>query len=388
MAQVQSEPTPRRTRARMDRCGALERRRDALRAPSDPCAGPEAASGCGVCSDMSETDFIGLRDLAGVEEDVAQALADLGFQDPAQLIGAIQVEGVGLHLAAALGLTGAGLADVVDAARRVVGLAVMEARAAHGAFGALPPTPMVAAEIVALQAPAPLSAATPTAVNLIGEMRPIRDQGGRGTSVAFALLAVHEHARRTFGDRDDLSAQFLYDEAKRIDGAPASCGTWQVKALRVLRDLGVCHEEVWPYNSSPPCNGNGLQPATARADAASRTCAALVLRPTDVAGAKALLAAGRLVSLSIPVYASWANSAATHLTGRITMRIGEEAVIGGHAMCLVGYHDSGEHPGGGYFIVRNSWGRQWASASRYAAGYGTLPYAYVANDGWELVGLA
>jgi C1A family cysteine protease len=199
---------------------------------------------------------------------------------------------------------------------------------------------------------------------------------------------VLEHHRRALGHREDLSEQFLYHETKRIDGAPGSCGTWQVKALQVLSTLGACREQVWGYNSTPPCNQNGFPPAAARPDAAERKCAPVVLGPHDVQGARSLLASGRILGVSIPVYASWANSAAVRLTGRVTMRLAGEPVIGGHAVCLVGYQDDAGHPGGGYFILRNSWGRQWAAGSAYGPGYGTIPYAYVGRDGWELVSVA
>ena len=45
---------------------------------------------------------------------------------------------------------------------------------------------------------------------------------------------------------------------------------------------------------------------------------------------------------------------------------------GGHAMLLVGYEEDMSIPGGGAFIVRNSWGGDWGDG-----GYGRLPYAYV-----------
>ena len=44
---------------------------------------------------------------------------------------------------------------------------------------------------------------------------------------------------------------------------------------------------------------------------------------------------------------------------------------GGHAMLLVGYVDDESVLGGGYFIIRNSWGGDWGED-----GYGKLPYAY------------
>lgn len=339
---------------------------------------------------MSERDTILLRDVAGVPDSVAESLAGLGFLDATQLLGAVDVQGVGLHLAEALGITDADLAEVVEGARRVASLSGIAGGggAGPGAFGALPPGPAITAEIATLQAPVAAPPVVPPAVNLIGQMPPIRDQGSRGTCVAFALSAVHEHHRRLLGQQEDLSEQFLYHETKRIDGAPGSCGTWQVKALQVLSTLGECREHVWAYNSAPPCNQNGVPPTAAKPDAAPRTCKPVVLGPKDVQGAKSLLASGRILGFSVPVYSSWANSIAVHLTGRITMRLAGEAVIAGHAMCLVGYQDNPDYPGGGYFILRNSWGTQWAASSAYGPGYGTIPYAYIGNDGWELVSVA
>lgn len=339
---------------------------------------------------MSERDAILLRDVAGVSDGVAEMLAGLGFLDAEQLLGAAEVEGLGLYLAEALSVSDAELADVIDAARRVASLPAPEALGpAPGAFGALPPTAAISAEIAALRAAVARPKATlPPAVSLVSQMPPVRNQGPRGTCVAFALSAVHEHHRRGLGHTEDLSEQFLYHETKRIDGAAGSCGTWQIKALEVLSQLGECREAVWSYNSAPPCNHNGMPPAAARADAAQRTCAPVVLEPCDVLGAKTLLAADRALGVSIPVYRSWASSFAVRATGRITLRIGSEPVIGGHAMCLVGYRDDPHHPGGGYFIVRNSWGQAWAPASIHGSGYGSIPYAYIADDSWELVSVA
>ena len=55
--------------------------------------------------------------------------------------------------------------------------------------------------------------------------------------------------------------------------------------------------------------------------------------------------------------------------------------LGRHAVLVVGYRD-GEGEGGGRFVVRNSWGSDWADD-----GYGYLPYEYVGLHGlvaWDL----
>ena len=54
-----------------------------------------------------------------------------------------------------------------------------------------------------------------------------------------------------------------------------------------------------------------------------------------------------------------------------------EDTRGGHAMCMVGYQDDAAAPGGGFFIVRNSWGEGWAYACDYGAGHALIPYDYI-----------
>ena len=87
---------------------------------------------------------------------------------------------------------------------------------------------------------------------------------------------------------------------------------------------------------------------------------------------------GMPVVIASLVFNSWFRSAATHQSGKITMPLpGEQPLSGGHAMLIVGYQDDSSVPGGGYFIVRNSWGEEWASVSPEAQGHALMPYAYV-----------
>ena len=61
----------------------------------------------------------------------------------------------------------------------------------------------------------------------------------------------------------------------------------------------------------------------------------------------------------------------------------------GHAMCLAGYADAPDYPGGGYFIARNSWGEaDWGAESPERPGYALIPYAYIADFGHEGVVMA
>jgi hypothetical protein len=96
----------------------------------------------------------------------------------------------------------------------------------------------------------------------------------------------------------------------------------------------------------------------------------------DSRGIKTCIAEGRPVAFSLPVYDSWFKSSAMKRWGKITMPLTGERVREGHALAIVGYQDDETAPGGGYFLVRNSW-QPWAWEGAWAPGYGYIPYAYI-----------
>jgi len=48
--------------------------------------------------------------------------------------------------------------------------------------------------------------------------------------------------------------------------------------------------------------------------------------------------------------------------------------VGGHAVLLMGYQDTPEY-GGGYFICKNSWGRDWGEGGYFRIGYSQVSNA-------------
>jgi hypothetical protein len=318
------------------------------------------------------------------------ALASLGVEDAEQLVAIAAIPEVRDELMSTLGLRSREFRALLD---QVQGILPAERAALVSApspkefgLGVLPPPPelLSAAEASAVDGVAAVEAvALPGAINLIPYMPPIRNQGSRGTCVSFTLTALNEYILRRRGMFRDLSEQHLYYEVKQIDGSPSGCGTWQVKAVIALQNRGQCREAIWPYNPNTGCNQHGTRPAQARPDGLNYRLGTLAVPPRNVLMYKTHMSKQRPVTLSIPVYNSWYQSAETRRSGRITKRIGNEPAVGGHAICLVGYQDTPTSPGGGYFIVRNSWGTGWAYQSPYGAGYGTIPYDYITFDGWE-----
>ncbi|MCU1701347.1 MAG: hypothetical protein JWR34_7410 [Mycobacterium sp.] len=218
---------------------------------------------------------------------------------------------------------------------------------------------------------------------------PVRDQGRRGTCVAHAVVAVLEclEAHR-LGARLDLSEQFLYWACKMNDRAPHQSGTWQREAVPLAVESGVCEERIWPYNPNPVAKNESHGPppnqSAARSDAAGHLPnQGVFMNGSALDKLRTRLDDSHCLAISVPVFSNWDTPTVEH-EGHIPMPIPGQTPQGGHAMCVVGYGYSDEFLGGGYVIVRNSWGTTWAYRSPFGPGYGTLPFSYVSRYWWEL----
>jgi hypothetical protein len=226
----------------------------------------------------------------------------------------------------------------------------------------------------------------PATVRLFDKMPPVRDQGQRGTCVAFGTVALREFL---VGKNIDLSEQFLYWACKELDGQPGP-GTYIHTAMTALAEYGVCEEPIWPYNPNQLENeGQGPPPENCSEKAKKYILSSTrTVEPNLVIHYKNVLAGhkdekGMPITFATLVFDSWYMSTETHRTGKITMPLPGEQPVGGHAWCIVGYVDDIEAPGGGYFIVRNSWGTKWAVDSPESPGHALMPYGYVERYAME-----
>jgi len=217
-------------------------------------------------------------------------------------------------------------------------------------------------------------------VSLVDELAPVRDQGHRGTCTAFAGVACLEYEERS--KKPDLSEQYAYwnmvERTQHHDLVSMFLG---------LRDAGTCAEATWPY-APEEALGNDAQgppPSAAASEAGQHRARAVHQLPArGIAKIKHAIAARHPVAVGIPVYASWFESPIVRKYGNITLPLPTEVrEPAGHAFALVGYTDDADFAGGGYFIVRNSWGANWATEGELGPGYGTLPYRYVEDLNWD-----
>ena len=215
----------------------------------------------------------------------------------------------------------------------------------------------------------------------------VRNQGGRGTCVGHACAAVAEAmSAKKHGRRANFSPQFVYYQSKQLDGLPNDDGTFAATAMPTIVAAGVCAERYWPYEPDfrPADLTHGAPSALARKDALRHVIGQAVhVDERDTAAIQSHLDEGFPVEISVPVYRNWSQNPTTSLTGVIPMPLPQSPLDGGHAMCIVGYGYDTDIAGGWYFVLRNSWGKQWASSSPIAPGHGVMPFLYVEHYAWE-----
>ncbi|PIE12040.1 MAG: hypothetical protein CSA72_02705 [Rhodobacterales bacterium] len=93
--------------------------------------------------------------------------------------------------------------------------------------------------------------------------------------------------------------------------------------------------------------------------------------------------APNLVGVSLVLYESF-HSAASGQDGLISIPLDGERRSDNHAMVIVGYIDA-DHPSNPYgitlYLVRNSWGSEWASDNPYGfEGHALIPEAYFTRE--------
>jgi C1A family cysteine protease len=214
----------------------------------------------------------------------------------------------------------------------------------------------------------------PTSVDLRPICSPIVNQGQLGSCTANALASG---AREFILNRDKLpytrlSRLYLYYHEREAEGTVnEDAGAYLKDGCDILLKAGVCKENTWPYNervftADPPVNAD--------AEAANYKIKQYA-KVTGVMGMKVALSNNNLLVSGMEVYSQMESNEAAKM-GIVRIPGPGEQPLGGHAVCTVGYVDtprgSSYWKGGGYFIMRNSWGTQWG-----LSGYFKIAYDYV-----------
>jgi C1A family cysteine protease len=201
-------------------------------------------------------------------------------------------------------------------------------------------------------------------------MAPVRDQGQRGTCLAFAVTAAHE-VERSGGSPpsppEDLSEEALYWGCKRTDGN-WTAGTTFLSASTALGRWGQPLEADWPYD---PTRADGVAYSSpTRPGASGWFRSGLRKIAVALADVRTHLDGGTPVLLGLTVFDTFYSPDAA---GHIADPPSGASARGRHAVLAVG-HQTDE------LLIRNSWGTTWA-----LAGYAWIGDGYIsshAGDAW------
>lgn len=199
-------------------------------------------------------------------------------------------------------------------------------------------------------------------------LNPVRDQGQLGSSVGFAMAYTMEYfLLKQLNTKVVLSPLFIYYQARKMAGnVKTDTGAIIQDVIKVGQTIGIVDEDTWPYKESkfavhPP---KSIEKA-------------IHYFVDDVSPVKTLKQIKDALSVYGPVIigVSIYNSLYNDSSGIIKMPGRKESIIGGHAICLVGFDDQTQ-----FFKFKNCWGTEWGEN-----GYGYIPYDYIEKfsaDGW------
>lgn len=227
-------------------------------------------------------------------------------------------------------------------------------------------------------APKPLLRKLPSKVDLTKQCPPVYDQGQLGSCTANAIGAAFEFELRKQAPSKEFmpSRLFIYFNEREIEHTVNSdSGALIRDGIKSVNKLGVCPENMWPYNPNQFASRPANSCYTVARDHQVTSYHRIARNLNQMKGC---LAEGYPFVFGFTVYESF-ESEAVAKSGKLNLPKKNEAQAGGHAVMAVGYQDSSKR-----FIIRNSWGANWG-----LNGYFTMPYDYLlsenlADDFWTI----
>lgn len=229
----------------------------------------------------------------------------------------------------------------------------------------------------------------PDHASLISRFGPARDQGAVGSCTAFATGVAIESG---LNDPSlDVSERWIYWGTKQIDGINSE-GSFLKYSTAWTFENGICFEATWPYVEDRSALKIRPPVSVFREAKRNRPETRTMLPARSVDRIKGEIAAGRAVAISVPILRSHRASLRFQSEGLFTLPLGiRDQVVGGHAIAACAFLDNSwlaahgfdEFPGGGCFLIRNSWAERWGRHNKLAqhfgasGGYGIVPYRFI-----------
>ncbi len=216
----------------------------------------------------------------------------------------------------------------------------------------------------------------PEHVDLRPLCSPVEDQLTTNSCTANAIVgALEYHQRRAKMKTTDMSRLFVYYNARKIsDTEGEDSGSFIHHVMASVLAHGACEERMWPFEQAMVLT----KPTKAAFKDAMKHEAIQYARTELGQSAMAAVAAGLPVVFGTYIPGEYFHEAAR--TGIMPVDEGRsQQPDGGHAMLIVGYDISEK-----YWLVRNSWGADWADGGYFRIPFATMQSYSVPSHFWTI----
>jgi C1A family cysteine protease len=219
-------------------------------------------------------------------------------------------------------------------------------------------------------APPHVIAKLPVKMDLRKSCPPVYDQGQLGSCTANSIGAAVQFEQMKQKKKSFIPSRlFIYYNERAMEHTINSDAGAQIRdGIKSVNKLGVCPETLWPYDDGK--KKFMKKPGdTCYKEAAKNQVVSYQRVTQTLMQLKGCLADGYPFVFGFSVYDNMYSDKVTK-TGILTLPGPKDKSEGGHAVMAVGYDDAKQ-----WFIIRNSWGTDWADK-----GYFYMPYAYITDD--------
>ena len=211
-----------------------------------------------------------------------------------------------------------------------------------------------------------MAGALPASVDLTPQCPPVFDQGDLGSccscSIGYCVKGYMKTVEKNWSNttsNHQFSPSYVYNQ---VNGG-ADNGSYPEDNFALLTMRGADTLADQPYSTNVTAWPTQAQCLAAVGNRDIEIAGATNSMVSDVASAKALIAAGNAISTTLNVDSAWDNLGSG--TNYVWFPNGS-GIRGGHCVSIVGYDDSVTDGKGhvGAFRVQNSWGTSWAQNGR------------------------